>query len=44
MASSSLIVGVPARKVWDLAQEKIKELIEHICKYEKLGLIYGTNS
>jgi carbonic anhydrase/acetyltransferase-like protein (isoleucine patch superfamily) len=41
VAPGSLMVGIPARKVRDLAQEEIKELIEHACKYEKLGLVHA---
>ncbi|MFB2923859.1 gamma carbonic anhydrase family protein [Aerosakkonema funiforme] len=37
----SLVVGVPAKKLRDLSDAEVAELIEHAHKYEKLALVHA---
>ncbi|MBD2184437.1 gamma carbonic anhydrase family protein [Aerosakkonema funiforme] len=37
----SLVVGVPAKKLRDLSEAEVAELIEHAQKYEKLALVHA---
>lgn len=37
----SLVVGVPAKKLRDLSEVEVAELIEHAHKYEKLALVHA---
>lgn len=37
----SLMVGIPARKVRDVSEEEVKELIEHAKRYQKLALVHA---
>ncbi|MFB2973226.1 gamma carbonic anhydrase family protein [Aerosakkonema sp. BLCC-F183] len=37
----SLVVGVPAKKLRDLSEAEVAELIEHAHKYEKLALVHA---
>lgn len=41
VAPHSLMVGVPAKKVRELNQTEVEELIEHARKYEKLALVHA---
>ncbi len=37
----SLVVGVPARKVRDISDEEVEELLEHARRYEKLAQVHA---
>ena len=39
----SLVMGIPARKIKDVSDEKAAELIEHARNYEKLAQAHGEN-
>ena len=41
IAPRSLMVGIPARKVRDISEEKAQELIEHAKRYQKLALVHA---
>ncbi|MDJ0514787.1 MAG: gamma carbonic anhydrase family protein [Trichodesmium sp. MO_231.B1] len=41
VAPSSLVVGVPAKKVRELSEEETADLLEHAERYEKLALVHG---
>ncbi len=38
---SSLVVGVPAKKVRELSEQETADLLEHAERYEKLALVHG---
>lgn len=40
----SLVLGTPAKKVKDVSQEKVLELIEHAQKYHQLALVHAGKS
>ena len=45
VATRSLIVGIPARKIKQVSQEQAEELLEHARKYEKLARVHaGTGT
>lgn len=37
----SLVVGVPAKRLREVSQEQVAELIEHAKRYEKLALVHA---
>ena len=41
VAPRSLMVGIPARKVRQVSEEEVQELIEHARRYEKLALVHA---
>ncbi len=41
VAPSSLVVGVPAKKVRELSEQEIADLVEHAKNYEKLALVHA---
>ena len=41
VAPSSLVVGVPAKKVRELSEQETADLLEHAERYEKLALVHG---
>ncbi|MGD1716878.1 gamma carbonic anhydrase family protein [Hydrocoleum sp. CS-953] len=41
VAPSSLVVGVPAKKVRELSEEEVADLVEHAERYEKLALVHA---
>jgi carbonic anhydrase/acetyltransferase-like protein (isoleucine patch superfamily) len=46
VAPHSLMVGIPARRVRDLSEQEVEDLIEHARRYQKLALVHagkGTN-
>jgi carbonic anhydrase/acetyltransferase-like protein (isoleucine patch superfamily) len=38
---SSLVAGVPAKKLRDISEAEVAELIEHAHRYEKLALVHA---
>jgi carbonic anhydrase/acetyltransferase-like protein (isoleucine patch superfamily) len=41
----SLVVGIPAKKIKDISDEQVQELIEHARKYQKLAQVHaGTGT
>ena len=41
VAPRSLMVGIPARKVREISDEQVEELIEHAKSYQKLALVHA---
>ncbi|MGD1804028.1 gamma carbonic anhydrase family protein [Dapis sp. BLCC M126] len=41
VAPSSLVVGIPAKKVRELSEEEVADLLEHAERYEKLALVHA---
>ena len=41
VSERSLVVGVPARKVREVPDEQVAELLEHARRYEKLALVHA---
>ena len=41
VSERSLVVGVPARKVREISDEQVAELLEHARRYEKLALVHA---